>query len=631
MIPTTSSTANLLGVKSFSTTTFRRGYSGLLNEVSLSDVGTTGLQHGNALRLHGDAALYGKSDARDDEGIHLQRVEFPTIPYYGVLRGFVLEVPQQQQGSLLFRRLFPLLEQWSRQGGGQSWRFGATWGDRLQSSSATQIRLLADDAAQHQQQPSHPTAGLPPSPSTTGSRRSVNGATPHNKIWYGEYVEALSDAMHQFFSFGKDAQQCFTHAATNAASATAAPPPPTLYVELRRHSRWRDVSVMLCYEGGVANMYVATSHRTTQRFITQRAEEVDVAVEWINGATLVSSGAASPQPQPSDTKEVVVGRRRPRERVDPCRVLAEIVLNLDLLTTLTSTTNPTSVGPAPPMPSPQLPVSSEVAITTSFPFLHGAWQCHRVRPQDVSGDRRSSSALSTHYFVSTSCADGAMEVPLLNGQGAGEVGGVEAHHLCGMLVSAKCVSCFTRGAPLLGPSLQTLIAVLIDVAKLDAFTLRFQPWQQFRAAASSASAKRENTAIGIGLSVVGRDNALRRSGGPGGTSAVVVLTTQAQSGEPSNGLCYSRLSTTSWLQEAERAVVAANAAGGSASENDEDDAYDDVEAEFYPLMIQYKRDTLLNGSDSAFGGGGVATTTTGRWGASFLIENAITLMFGGDV
>jgi hypothetical protein len=557
----------------------------------------------------------------------LQRVEFPLISYYGVLRGFVLEVPQQPCSSATSRRLFQLLEQWSRQGGGQSWKFGVTWSER-QVPPATQIRLLADGGAPQQQPP-------PVAPAAAGGNRrsAVSAMLAPNRVWYGEYVEAFSDAMHYFFS--------------SSATSHGHAAPPTMYVELRRHSRWRDVAVMLFYEGGVSNMYVATSHRPTQRFITQRAEEVDVVVEWIDGATLVSSGAPPQHPAAANPKgdakdddsgvDSGYSKRRHREKVDPCHVLAEIVLNLDLLTTLSSTTahNTASGAPLPPMASPQLPPSAEVCVTASFPFLHGSWQWHSVRPQHCSiatsdATLRAAAASTHHFFISAACADGAMEVPHQHTSSSGG-GGDDLLHLNGLLVSSKCVSCFTRVAPLLGPSLHSLLSVLIDAAKLDKFTLRFQPWQTFRAAAAAPPGSAAgSTSIGVGLSVVGRAGDARRgdatsASGSRAASRVVVMAQAQSGGEPSNGLCYSRLSTSSWLQAAERAVVAANAAGNSSDADDDDPASinDDVEAEFYPLSVSYHRQSLVRD--------GLATgAAAGGWGASFVLDNAITLMFGGD-
>lgn len=94
----------------------------------------------------------------------------------------------------------------------------------------------------------------------------------------------------------------------------------------------------------------------------------------------------------------------------------------------------------------------------------------------------------------------------------------------------------------------------------------------------------------------------------------------------SNGLCYSRLSASSWLQPHERELVAEAAREDADNHDMEDDGdQDDVEAEFFPLSMEYRRSHLCN---THYQNGVGARNDTERWGASFRIENGITSMFG---
>lgn len=609
----------------------RRSVSGVLEASDLAYV--AGGAHGPSKQLQQERVhslltstlleLDAQQGYSDDEPLST----FPATPFYGLLKKVTLEIPillscsnssathpilqrlNDTSAMTKVRALQEKLQRWSREGGGASYRYGCRFpvAHHVQTKEVAGVTVSGRGAT---------LKGMSmPAPSAASSQLVGSPVT-----CYEEYIESFSDSLHTFFTAPRN---------NPGAAATSC-----LYFELHKHHRFRDVASLFFWEGQSCCCFVQCSHVSTQRYIASLCDDVGLTLDWIHGATLVTTTGCAWLNKDLNSVSLTCGpRKRKRRATDDdfngVKVLADVLVNLEVMRqsqgqniqtgdgTVNANANSNPVGMDGGIRlKTVVPTPLYVTLLASFPFLHAEWQCALLRQTDTS----------------------ICNVPLSAAQETIDSGG-EHISFAKLMFSAPESRCTS---PLLPMALQSLIALLVDDAGLHHFALTMTPWC-VDVGPSPVEGDRVDTVATAGLSVAGKSSSatatpkgligyrradvMRRILLP--TEGTLRTSVGATLTSIQNGICYSRLSSNAWLTQEERVLITKRLE----SEKDEDDflaagegqsghvSSTDVEAEFFPCRLEFHRESFTVGGSA---------DDTRAWGKSFIVRNVVMRVFEED-
>ncbi|KAK7195113.1 hypothetical protein NESM_000434800 [Novymonas esmeraldas] len=523
-------------------------------------------------------------------------VPFPNVPYYGIARRCEVHIDVGVDGS-------------RDDDDDEASRAAAVSRRRepLRNPSSTSARLGHIQRCLHETVRRHGSVYIVSSGHTLAecvlAPSSPAASAGQTCLTYGAYADSLLDAFRRFSALRQASASAVTH--------------HTFYLRLLGHPLWRDVSALLCVEGGRLLVCVIASSRTTQSRLADACARAGARLDWVGGAALT----AEP-------------RRLGPGEVNPVWVVWDALMQLPILTPppaeSSSAAGATDEAAAAAgvravlrdiQQSAATLAGMHVSLLSSLSF-EGATRCGQVgRVVDVA-------PVLAHEDLPRVSPTSASSTTTSGGRAAAAAA-VVAHRFIWRLIpppSSTPASC----AVVLPHLLAHLVACLVEECQLESFAVHLGGPADMStgagtgAVAAAAAAAASSGGVGVRLVHSTAPSLLTLRGGPSSSTC----------------LAFSRLSGAAWVDAETREGV-------RLALPDEEEQDDDAEMEFEVTSVLYERprpctrlarrrrrtatpDVGVEVNANADGSGDGTLVQPTRWGSFFTLTTAVRRLIVAD-
>ncbi|ORC87840.1 uncharacterized protein TM35_000202490 [Trypanosoma theileri] len=262
---------------------------------------------------------------------------YPKVPYYAVIQGLQLSIniagPSEEidndLNSVTLLNSLPALQALLQD---VAIKHGCIF--YLSSLKASCNTLLY---------PFHPITG------NATTSLPTNNPTTIAELDYGLYLQALHDSFRRFTELR---DECCRASSSLSPLSSDLCTHHILLVRIIDHPRLKDVIALLAVENSRLCLCLTASSKVTQLYFTQRAQDIGIELEWIQGSALLS------EPLILSITDV-----------NPVFALWDIFVNLPLHTTLYETNGNTAAWVLSNSTADQFLKHVNVTILSSLPFL----------------------------------------------------------------------------------------------------------------------------------------------------------------------------------------------------------------------------------------------------------------------